>query len=131
MFAGIQEIPDFAEYPRISLGGPADHQAVRPSVLKHISGFLRSPDIAVGKYRDLDCGTDFADRVVFRLTLETVRAGSAMHGQRSYSRIFSYFCNLKAITNQRIWACPDFQRYRYVRGLDHSIKYQANLFRIR
>ena len=131
MFARIQEIPDFPEYPRISLCGPADHQAARPGVLKHISGFLRSPDIAIGKYRNLDCRADFADRVVFRLTLETVRPGSAMHGQGSYSCILRHFCDLKTISHQGIGAGPDFQRYRYLNGLDHGIKNQANLLRIR
>lgn len=130
LFAGIQVMPDFAENPGVSLCGPANHQTACPGVLKHFSRFLRCPDIAIGKYRDIDCRADFADRVVLRLALETVRPGSAMHGESSNSGIFSHFCNLKAITNQGIGACPDFKRYRHSHGLDHRIKNQANLVRI-
>jgi len=127
LFAGIKKMPDFTENPGVSLCGPADHQTICPGVLKHFGCLLWCPDIAIGKYRDINCRTDFADRVVLRLALETVRTGSAMHGQSSNSCIFRHHCDFRPVAHQRIGAGPDFKRYRHVHGLDHRIENQANL----
>src|SRR5690606_31246699 len=49
--AGVQVMGDLLEYPRVTLGGTTDHDAIGARVSEHLLGLLGTVDVAIGNHR--------------------------------------------------------------------------------
>src|SRR5690606_1163883 len=80
VFAGLEEVFDFTEYPRVADGSTANHDAVHLVLHAPCRSLLYAVHVAIAEDGDTDTGVafDFADKVPIGLPFVHLRAGTAM-----------------------------------------------------
>src|SRR5690606_942988 len=84
VLAGLEEMLDFPENPRITNGSTANHDAIHLILHTPSSSLFHAVHIAVAENRDTDAriAFDLTDQVPVGLPLIHLRAGTAMGAQR-------------------------------------------------
>lgn len=131
LFAGFQEVPDFAENPGVALRRAANHQAIGTGIEKYVPCFLRRFDVPVGKYGNARRVANFTDGVVFGFTLEPVRARTSMHSQRGNPGTLGNLRDFKAVSVYGTGACANFHGDGHFNGLDDRFENPLDLLWIR